>query len=80
MRDPPKEGVSTNLTANHKGSNLIPCRTKSNEGHAAIQVDVHGVFAWVKNKKNKVKNVIHVHMDCRGTFIGFHVAWNEFQS
>jgi hypothetical protein len=43
-------GVSTNLTANHKGSNLIPPHTKSNEGHAAIQMDVHGVFSWVKNK------------------------------
>jgi hypothetical protein len=51
MRDPPKEGVSTDLTANHKGSNLIPHRTKSNEGHVAIQVDVHGIFAWVKNEK-----------------------------
>jgi hypothetical protein len=50
MRNPPKEGVSTNLTANHKGSNSIPCRTKSNEGHAVIQVDVHGIFAWVKYK------------------------------
>jgi hypothetical protein len=50
MRDPPKEGVPTSLTANHKRSNSIPRRTKSNEGHAAIEVDVHGVFAWVKNK------------------------------
>ncbi len=24
------------------------------------------------------KNAIHVHMDCRGTFIGFHAARNEF--
>jgi hypothetical protein len=24
---------------------------KSNEGLAAIQVDVHGIFAWVKKKK-----------------------------
>ncbi len=51
MRDPPKEGVSIDLTANHKGSNSIPHCTKSNEGHAAIQVDIHGVFAWVKNQK-----------------------------
>jgi hypothetical protein len=53
MRDPPKRQSCNQINRKILRSNYIPRRIKSNEGLAAIHVDMYGVFAWLKNKKKK---------------------------